>query len=145
MPFTRRFSPIALALVCSGATAPAAQTPPSRSQWDGVYTEAQATRGEPFYRENCSMCHGLNLAGTVLAPALAGPAFTGKWARRPLATIFDIMRTQMPLNLSGHLSDQQNADVLAYMLKVGGTPAGASELAGRSEALRAITILERTP
>ncbi|MGE0392349.1 MAG: cytochrome c [Vicinamibacterales bacterium] len=142
MSFLRQvLAALALTGVCGLGLA--AQSP--KSQWDGVYTDAQAARGEPFYRENCSMCHGLNLAGTVLAPALAGPAFAGKWNRRPLATVFDIMRTQMPLNLSGHLSDQQNADVLAYMLQVGGMPAGASELPGRVEVLKAITIIERKP
>ena len=65
----------------------AAQSP--KSQWDGVYTDAQAARGEPLYRENCSMCHGFALAGTVLAPALAGPAFNTKWNRRPVSMVFE--------------------------------------------------------
>lgn len=121
----------------------AAQSP--TSQWDGVYTDAQAARGGPLYVENCSMCHGLNMAGTVLAPALAGPAFTAKWNRRPVSMVFDIIQTQMPLNLSGHLSPQQNADVLAYMLRTGSHPPGPSELSPRSEALKAITILETKP
>ncbi len=136
---------IALALAGAVASAPAAQTPPSRSQWDGVYTDAQAARGEPLYVENCSMCHGLKLSGTVLAPALAGPVFNSKWNRRPVSMVFDIIQTQMPLNLSGHLSPQQNTDVLAYMLRTGNHPAGAAELPARAEALKAITILEKKP
>lgn len=118
------------------ATSPAVQV----SQWDGVYTEEQAGRGEGLYRENCSMCHGLNLAGTVLAPALAGPAFTAKWNRRPLSMVFDVIQTRMPLNLSGHLSPQQNADVLAYMLKRGESPAGSRELAPTPSALGAVVV-----
>lgn len=121
----------------------AAQSP--KSQWDGVYTDAQAARGEPLYRENCSMCHGLALAGTVLAPALAGPAFNAKWSRRPVSLVFDIIQNQMPLNLSGHLSPQQNADVLAYMLRTGSHPPGSAELPARADALKAITILEKKP
>jgi len=30
----------------------------SRSVWDGVYTEAQAKRGEAIYEQNCVSCHG---------------------------------------------------------------------------------------
>lgn len=116
---------------------------PRVSQWDGVYTDAQAARGEPFYVENCSMCHGLNVLGTILAPALAGPAFTAKWSRRPLKLVFDIIQTQMPLNLSGHLSPQQNVDVLAYMLKRGESPAGAKELVATPAALNAIVVLPK--
>ncbi len=120
-----------------------AQTP--ASQWDGVYTAAQAARGEPLYRENCSMCHGLSMAGTVLAPALAGPDFVAKWNRKPLALVFTIIQTRMPLNLSGHLSPTQNADVLAYMLQKGQAVPGAGELPSTAGALAAITILERKP
>jgi len=135
----------ALALAGAAVAGPAAQAPPSRSQWNGVYTDAQAARGEPFYRENCSMCHGLAAAGTILAPPLAGPAFTAKWKGRPLSALFDIMRTQMPLNLSGHLSPQQNADVLAYILQADKAPAGRVDLPAASEALKGITVLEKRP
>lgn len=135
---------LAALVVASGCVLSlAAQSP--KSQWDGVYTDAQAARGEVLYVENCSMCHGLTLAGTVLAPALAGPAFNTKWNRRPVSMVFDIIQTQMPLNLSGHLSPQQNADVLAYMLRAGNNPPGTAELAARTDALKAITILEKKP
>jgi S-disulfanyl-L-cysteine oxidoreductase SoxD len=140
-----RRTAIALALAGAVASASAAQTPPSRSQWDGVYTDAQAERGEPLYTGNCAMCHGLKLTGSVLAPPLAGPAFNAKWNRRSLSLVFNIMQTQMPLNLSGHLSPQQNADVLAYMLRAGDHPAGAAELLPGADALKAITILEQRP
>lgn len=149
---TARFGVVALVVLTgtAGAQTSASHTPgtvatpaPRASQWDGVYTDAQAARGEPFYVENCSMCHGLNLSGTILAPALAGPAFIAKWNRRPLKLVFDIIQTRMPLNLSGHLSPQQNADVLAYMLKRGESPAGAKELAPTAAALGAVVVLAK--
>ena len=130
-------------LVSWSASAVLAQTP--QSQWDGVYTDTQAARGELLYVDNCVMCHGRDLAGTVLAPALAGPAFTAQWKARPLSMVFEIIQTRMPWNLSGHLSAQQNADVLAFMLKKGGSPAGQRDLPARAEALKAITILESRP
>ena len=133
----------ALLLASSAVASVLAQSQPS--QWDGVYSEAQAARGEALYIDNCGMCHGRNLAGTILAPALAGPVFNAKWKRRPLALVFDIIQTRMPFNLSGHLSPQQNADVLAFMLKIGDGPAGAKDLPARADALKAIAILEKKP
>ncbi|MEQ1898131.1 MAG: c-type cytochrome [Vicinamibacterales bacterium] len=138
----------ALALAIGCVLGLAAQSPKSqfpKSQWAGVYTDAQAMRGEPLYVENCSMCHGLKLAGTVLAPPLAGPTFNAKWNRRALSLVFNILQTQMPLNLSGHLSPQQNAEVLAYMLRAGDHPSGAVDLPAGADALKAITILEQKP
>ena len=38
------------------AVAAAGQAP--RSVWDGVYTEAQAVRGEKVSAEHCARCHG---------------------------------------------------------------------------------------
>ena len=126
-----------------GASARAAQPP--RTQWDGIFTDAQASRGEALYADNCIMCHGTSLAGTVLAPALAGPAFLAKWNRRTLSLVFNIIQTQMPLNLSGHLSARQNADVLAYMLMKSGSPAGETDLSARAGMLSTVTILEQRP
>ena len=55
-----------------------------KSQWEGVYSEAQAKRGEALYVRSCATCHGTDLKGGERAPALAGPAFSGRWVERPL-------------------------------------------------------------
>ncbi len=44
----------------------------SRSVWDGVYTDAQAKRGEALFAENCVTCHGPALEGDGEAPPLSG-------------------------------------------------------------------------
>ena len=49
-------------------TAMAAQA--HRTVWDGVYSEAQATRGKQAYIDNCASCHGEGMQGADLAPAL---------------------------------------------------------------------------
>src|SRR5438093_11033521 len=49
-----------------------------KSQWDAIYSEPQATRGQALYVENCANCHASTLAGTDAAPALRGAAFVGK-------------------------------------------------------------------
>jgi S-disulfanyl-L-cysteine oxidoreductase SoxD len=118
---------------------------PTKSLWDGVYTDAQASRGEALYVDNCIMCHGTALSGTILAPPVAGPGFLAKWNRKPLTVVFGVIQTTMPFNLSGHLRPQQNADILAYMLQKTGSPAGDNELSSRADALSTVVIVERKP
>ena len=105
----------------------------------GVYSEAQAARGEALYADNCSYCHLVDLTGGELSPALTGPPFIAKWTSRPLGHVFDYMRVEMPYNSPGGLSAQQNADILAFLLKRSGFPAGAADLPGESAALQAVT------
>lgn len=108
----------------------------------GVYTDAQAARGEALYADNCSYCHLVDLTGGELAPPLTGPPFVEKWTRRPLSHVFDYMRVSMPLNSPGGLSARQNADLLAFMLKRAGRPAGTAELPADSVALTSVTAAQ---
>lgn len=105
----------------------------------GVYSDAQAARGEALYADNCSYCHLNDLSGGELAPPLTGPPFVEKWTRRPLSHVFDYMRVSMPLNSPGGLSAKQNADVLAFLLKRAGLPAGPADLPAQGTALKAVT------
>jgi S-disulfanyl-L-cysteine oxidoreductase SoxD len=111
-----------------------------RSAADGVYTEAQAGRGEALYREHCENCHGAELAGTEFAPAIGGGDFTARWRTRTAGELFDLVRTTMPLSSPGGLSAQQNADLLAFLLRQGRFPSGKTELPARSEVLNQIRL-----
>ena len=73
---------------------PAAST--ARSQWSGIYGDAQARRGEPLYAENCAFCHGAELEGTLSAPPLTAPAIAARWHGRTLAELFDYQLAFMP-------------------------------------------------
>jgi hypothetical protein len=46
----------------------------------------------------------------------------------------------MPATAPGSLSEQQTADLLAYMLSIAKYPAGTTELAAKAEPLKAITL-----
>ena len=53
---------------------------PPKSVLDGIYTDAQAKRGDKVFADNCATCHGPKLAGTDTAgPTLAGPDFINGW------------------------------------------------------------------
>src|SRR4249920_2213472 len=67
----------------------------ARSVWEGVYTEAQAKRGEALYFERCVRCHGATfMGGTDGAGALLGPTFNGNWNGVPLDQMLDRVRLQ---------------------------------------------------
>jgi S-disulfanyl-L-cysteine oxidoreductase SoxD len=107
---------------------------------DGIYTDAQAGRGEALYREHCENCHGADLAGTPYAPAIGGADFARRWGMRTAGELFELMRNTMPLNSPGGLSAQQNADLLAFLLMKGKFPAGKTELPARAEALNQMKL-----
>lgn len=124
---------VLLALVV-GASTLAAQ----RATSDAMYSDAQAVRGDALYAENCAQCHRYDLTGGDLAPALTGVAFFGRWSDKPLAELFDYMRTAMPLNSAGGLSAGQNIDLLAFLLKKGGYPVGKADL--KADALKTLRV-----
>jgi mono/diheme cytochrome c family protein len=109
-----------------------------RSVWDGIYSDAQATRGENTYREACVSCHGTKLDGSGNIPPLAGKDFTSNWNGMSVGLLFEKMQSSMPADRPGQLSEAQNADILAYILKMNTFPAGGAELPADADALKAI-------
>ena len=113
----------------------------SASVLDGVYTEAQATRGQGEFAQNCAACHGSGLTGNGEAPALVGAEFISDWAGLTLGDLFDRIRNTMPQDNPGKLSRDVYADILAYVLKENGYPAGQKDMDRRSEYLKAIAFV----
>jgi mono/diheme cytochrome c family protein len=124
-----------VALGALGAGSNATLQAQQKTQWDGVYTEEQAKRGEPLYAEKCSSCHGPDMNGGEMAPGLTGGEFQANWNDLTLGDLFERMRISMPQNNPGSLSRQQNADILAAMLKKANYPAGTTELPTQTEML----------
>ena len=128
------------------AQAPRAESPPdARSVWDGVYTEEQAKRGEPLYRESCASCHGDTLKGAGEAPPLSGGPFMANWNGLTLGDLFERIRRTMPQDKPGRLSRQSKADILAYVLSVNKFPAGKTELQHKTEFLKEIPFEATKP
>jgi len=123
----------------------AAQGAAPRSVWDSVYTEEQAKRGEKVSTEQCARCHGQTLTGAEAAPALVGDVFNANWEGVALGDLFERIRISMPQDTPGSLSRQQNADVIAYLLKAGKFPAGDKELVTDTTVLAQITFVSNRP
>ena len=117
----------------------------AKSQWNGVFTSEQATRGHAIYDDQCASCHGAELTGDGRAPGLAGGVFSANWNDLTLGDLFEQMSYSMPQNDPGRLSRQQNADVLAYMLHKGNYPAGQTELTPDLEILRTLKFIATKP
>src|SRR5688500_10083321 len=130
-------------LLGSGAAAFLAVT--AASVWDGVYSDAQAQRGETAYRQACVNCHGPELEGADMTPPLTGGTFTANWNDLTLGDLFERIRATMPLDKPGTLSRQQNADLVAFLLKANQWPAGTTELSRELGALKQIRIQSSQP
>lgn len=112
-----------------------------RTIFDGIYTAEQADRGMEFFNGECSSCHSNTARGSSAAPGLIGYTLDSKYAGQPLYDYFDYMRTNMPPGNAGWFTDQEYADIVAYLLELHGAPAGEAELEGTQEALSTIMIV----
>ena len=122
---------------------------PMASVWDGVFTVAQATRGQAVYSGACALCHGRRLNGAPddpdmrSTPSLARARFVRVWEGRSLATLYEYTQATMPEDNPSSLTDQELVDVIAYMLSVGGMPAGDDELQPEPRSLARVVIGSR--
>jgi mono/diheme cytochrome c family protein len=126
---------------------------------DGFYTVAQAERGKGYFRGNCGMCHVADHSQPdkrdLIAPPgrgfVAGPVHIqinlesdesfARW--RNVGSLFNKIRTSMPLVNGGALSTEAYADIAAYLLHEQGLPAGKEELKSDPETLMGYNIPEK--
>jgi mono/diheme cytochrome c family protein len=98
-----------------------AGTPPA------LYTGQQAAAGAGVYTQNCALCHGADMRGGA-GPAVIGQGFASAGSDNTIGSIFSIIAQQMPESAPGSLTHEQDEDVMAYILKANGYPAGSAAL-----------------
>ena len=103
----------------------------TRSIRDGVYSEAQAVRGDKAYTARCARCH---------KPEQFTGAYLDGWEGQTVSGLFEMIRTSMPEEDPGSLARQEYADIMAFLLKKNGLPAGPAELPSASADLKKIVI-----
>ena len=109
------------------ATAGAQAPPPAgRTVWDGVYTDAQATRAMSTFNQSCSNCHSLAPQGNR---SLTGDKFWEGFTQKTVGDLLTYVKTNMPNGNGGSLSAVAYNDLVALILKSNNFPAGAAELA----------------
>jgi len=122
-----RFVGFSVAAVLFGLTSSAS------SAAGGGFTAAQAANGASTYSADCSQCHGAQLEGGA-GPALSGASF-GKSIQASYTTaglLYDFVAKQMPANNPGSLTQQQYADVVAFVLQNNGFTPGATALTAQN-------------
>lgn len=97
----------------------------SRTVWDGVYTEAQATRATGVFGASCAGCHALTPEG---ARPLSGEEFWQSHTQKSVSELLNYISKNMPNGNGGSLAPESYNDIVALILKSNGFPAGATEL-----------------
>ena len=105
---------------------------PTTSVKAGVYTAAQADRGQALFRSKCASCHAPN--------RFTDDFFYTSFAGKPLWEMFDVISDSMPEDNPGSMKKEEYADVIAYLLKLNKFPAGSTELPIDKDALGAILM-----
>jgi len=113
---------------------------PTRSVWDGVYTEDQAKQGQGYYNSQCASCHGDQLNGGEMAPPLAGGEFLSNWNQLTVGDLFERIQTGMPPSDPGKVSRETKTLIVAYILQANKFPAGTTDLPSATEAMKQIKI-----
>lgn len=137
-----RFASLPLLALATATAAPGQQLGTSTAS--GVYTDAQAAEGATLYEGACAACHGETLSGTYEIPALTG-RFIRNWSNGSVGTLFYYVSQAMPQMAPGSLSAEDNARIVAYLLKANGMPAGTRALPADQAALDRIAFTPPGP
>ena len=104
----------------------------AKTTLQGVYSAAQAGRGQKTYESICLSCHPL--------PTQTGQLFAKRWRGQTVADLYGFVAESMPKNDPGSLAPREIAQVVAYLLKINGMPAGTAELPANEGTLGTIRI-----
>jgi hypothetical protein len=105
----------------------------TRSTLSGVFTAAQAESGQGIYGSTClGGCHSLS--------SHSGIAFRHRWEGHPVFELYQLINDQMPNDDPGSLSSDESLQLVAYLLKLNGMPAGKDALSTDTAALKKIKI-----
>jgi mono/diheme cytochrome c family protein len=126
---------IAIAALVSAPFSLAAQTaasPSAERSVSGSYTEAQAALGKTAYETSCASCHATSFH--------TDEQFRFNWFGRTVLDLFRTLKSTMPEDNPGGLSDDDYTRVIAYILKLNGFQPGADSLTSDSTSMRLIRI-----
>jgi mono/diheme cytochrome c family protein len=125
-PVALRVDPNAHVILSSAANLPAAS-----------YAASQAARGQVVFNSTCANCHSNE--------SLIGQTFVQSWNDRRVYDFYSLVRSTMPLDNPGGLTDQQYLDVVSYLLQANHAAAGADSLRADTVSMRAHKIAVHFP
>jgi mono/diheme cytochrome c family protein len=109
-----------------------AQTNGSERSVAGAFSEDQVKRGELAFQSYCLSCH---------TPTFhTGEQFRMNWLGRTVYDYFKVVKTTMPEDNPGGLTDEEYARVIVYIFKMNGFPTGADSLPADTVVMKSIRI-----
>ncbi len=85
---------------------------------------AQGEHGKSLFDAKCASCHGPKLEGGEHAPALTGNTFWSQWNQQTARSLYGRIISTMPPDAPGTLTESDAIDIVSYVLKTNGLPAG---------------------
>ena len=104
-----------------------------RTLRDGVFSPAQAARGEQIFESICMNCH-------EITEFTGAGAYLEEVEGKPLWETFEFVWSEMPEDDPSSLNPADYAAVLSYIFSVYGLPSGPTDLGVDQKSLEAITI-----
>jgi hypothetical protein len=99
---------------------------------DGLFTAAQAARGEQHFKQSCMTCHKVE--------EQTGASFRASWGRGTVGEFLTVISRTMPRSSPGSLTPDAYASIVAFYLRQSGYPTGAAELPADATALSSVRI-----
>ena len=114
--------------------------------WSGVYTDAQAARGQKFYAAACGDCHGEHLEGDPGQgfPGVAGPGFMVEWDGQTMADLVRHIHTR-PNDNRSDMDPETAVEMTAFILQANGVPSGKTPLSTDVKEEAKILFTENRP
>jgi mono/diheme cytochrome c family protein len=101
--------------------------PPSKAV--PSYLDAQARFGQTIFYEHCAECHGASGEGNY-GPGLLTSDGNVQW--QPVYYVYSYMMQHMPAGDASALKKDEYIDIMAFLLKSQGHPAGRSALTNKT-------------
>jgi mono/diheme cytochrome c family protein len=98
----------------------------------GAYTELQAVRGDSLFQMYCLSCHEPTFH--------SDEQFRFNWFGQTVYQLFKTLKTTMPEDNIGGLTDDEYTRVIAYILRLNGFAAGPDSLKADSLEMDRIVI-----
>jgi mono/diheme cytochrome c family protein len=109
------------------------------------FTADQVASGAEIYDRRCADCHGSTLDNGEFGGApLNGAYFRQHWGSGTVAALVAFAKAKMPPDRPGSLTDQNYADLAAFLLDANGYPKGDKELPSDTASQQAMS-LKRAP
>lgn len=103
----------------------------------GVYSVAQARRGGEVFQKSCLECH--------VPTDYTGDAFQSKFVGGTAYDIYEQIRSSMPQDDPGSLTNQQYTDLVAFLFSLNQFPTRSAELSPVVDSLKAVKVQVRPP